>query len=506
MNIIIPCTGLGKRFLDAGYNEHKSLLLVDNNELVIHKILKMFDKSDNFIVIANQFNYDNLLNELNNAIIIKSVHESKGPVNAILAVKDRIEHYLKDEPVIVVYSDFYQTYDYDLFKEFVSKNNSDGCVISYTGYHPHFKVSDNKYASSELDSNNNIISIKEKYCSTEMENGFHSSGMYYFKSLDLMVHYFNKLIEKDININGEFYVSMVYNEMIRDGLKVTSFNDIHHFLQLGTPKDYEYFVNQKEKFDKLNNIVHNNNEITQVMLMAGRSERFIREGYDTPKPFLNVYNNKMHLFQNDFIHCKERIFITADDYEEYIESNKQDYVLIEKNKIGPAYSYLKGAESIKGEVVITSCDILANYLTEEFYSLKPNYDVIIFSTKNHNNANQNPYSYSWVEHSNNDVIKVSLKKPLTNIEISKQSLLIGSFYVKNNEIFIKHLKSFLQIEKPNNDEYFIDDFMNYLMLFGYNIGIAEVDGYYSFGTPVEYLESNYWLSYFTQEKDNGSRN
>ncbi len=507
MNIIIPCTGLGKRFISNGYSCHKSFLPVDNNDLVIDKVIKMFDPKDNFIIIANEFNYSELVNHFvrSNIHIILSYYEATGPVKSIINAKNKILDVLQDEGCIISYSDFYQTYDYLDFKEWIKNTNSDGCILSYTNYHPHFNVTNNKYASSKLDKDNNVLEIKEKHNFDSMEKSFHSSGMYYFKSFELIMKYFNILIDKNIHLNNEYYVSMVYNEMINDKLKITSYNKIHHFLQLGTPQDYEYFKSMEDKYLKLNSLYIKENNIRQIMLMAGRSERFINDGYDIPKPFLMVSDKKMHLIQDDYLNCYKRTYITADDYEEYVEKDIYDkYVFIEKNKIGPAYSYYKGAKHITGEVIITSCDVLANYFTKNFYDKIDESDVIIFATTNHKNSIENPNSYSWIKHDNEKVESVSLKKLLNNAKTDY--MLIGSFYVKNNETFIHHLNSFLSIEKQNNEEYFIDEFMNYLLLFGYKINTVLVDGYYSFGTPKEYKESNYFLTYFDKESETNDRN
>ena len=50
------------------------------------------------------------------------------------------------------------------------------------------------------------------------------------------------MIEKDIRVNGEFYVSPVYNEMIEDGKKIR-FKDVGVKMHgLGTPEDLEAFL------------------------------------------------------------------------------------------------------------------------------------------------------------------------------------------------------------------------------------------------------------------------
>jgi hypothetical protein len=55
------------------------------------------------------------------------------------------------------------------------------------------------------------------------------------------VKYAEQMIEKDIRVNGEFYVCPVFNEAILDGKKVKTFH-IEKMWGLGTPEDLRYFL------------------------------------------------------------------------------------------------------------------------------------------------------------------------------------------------------------------------------------------------------------------------
>ena len=54
-------------------------------------------------------------------------------------------------------------------------------------------------------------------------NEYCSNGTYYFKSGSMVKKYFQELIDLDINLKGEYYVSLVYNLIVRDGLNVGIF-------------------------------------------------------------------------------------------------------------------------------------------------------------------------------------------------------------------------------------------------------------------------------------------
>jgi bifunctional N-acetylglucosamine-1-phosphate-uridyltransferase/glucosamine-1-phosphate-acetyltransferase GlmU-like protein len=69
--------------------------------------------------------------------------------------------------------------------------------------------------------NGTVTEIKEKECYTDSPMNEHAStGTYYFKKGSYIKKYFDLTMEKNINYNGEYYVTLVYNLLIKDGLKV----------------------------------------------------------------------------------------------------------------------------------------------------------------------------------------------------------------------------------------------------------------------------------------------
>ena len=82
---------------------------------------------------------------------------------------------------------------------------------------------------------------------------FHSPGLYYFKSGKLLKKYCKKLIASNQSINGEFYMSLPFNFMVQDGLKVYCPPLAEYFCQWGTPKDleeYKEWMSLLEKIEK----------------------------------------------------------------------------------------------------------------------------------------------------------------------------------------------------------------------------------------------------------------
>lgn len=252
MQIIIPMSGLGTRFLEAGYTDPKPLIPVAGRP-IIEYIVRNFSGETNFLFICNQDHLDttSMRSVLNRIMpsgrIVGITSEKKGPVWAVAKVFDQIKD---DEPVIVNYCDFNWTWDYFDFKQTMANGNYAGGILCYIGFHPHL-LGPNLYASCKVDENNNLIEIREKYSWTanKMES-WQSSGTYYFKSGALLKKYYQQQIDQNVQLNGEFYASLTYNLLVRDHLAVHIYK-IDQFCQWGTPEDLQEFVYWLEYFQRL---------------------------------------------------------------------------------------------------------------------------------------------------------------------------------------------------------------------------------------------------------------
>ena len=160
------------------------------------------------------------------------------------------------------------------------------------------------------------IQEKQPFTDNRMEE-YASNGTYYFKSGKIMKKYFQRLMDLEMKVKNEYYVSMVYNLLVEDGLKVNIF-EIEKMVQWGTPYDLEiynrwsnYFSNiikkQPEFEDRL--------DITTVLPLAGRGSRFSKFGYKDPKPLIDVNGLPMIV---QAIKClpqsNNNVFICLDDH------------------------------------------------------------------------------------------------------------------------------------------------------------------------------------------------
>lgn len=234
--------GSGQRFINAGYKIIKPLIEVGGKP-IIEYVVNFFPEEEDFLFICNsrhllETNLREILLKLKyGSDIVEIDGHKKGPVSSVLAVLDKIKD---NEPVIFSYCDYNIFWDYSAFKKFAVTTSADGIVVSYTGFHPHL-VGSNFYAGVKTAENGKILEIKEKYCyHPDKLQGWHSCGMYYFKSGEIAKKYFTKHAAGKPHGNGEYYISTVYNDMIKEGLVCLNYQ-VKYFCQWGTPEDLQEY-------------------------------------------------------------------------------------------------------------------------------------------------------------------------------------------------------------------------------------------------------------------------
>jgi len=241
MKVLVPMAGLGERFVRAGYKDPKPLIKVGGKE-ILKRIVEMFPSHASFVFICNEKHVKEttileFLNSLGRKSDVVSIPcHKKGPVYTTSFAFDYIED---DEEIIVTYCDNPYLHD---FKDFITSTRSrglDGCILTHTGFHPH-SLNSTKMAFLKEECGR-VIEIKEKECYTDCHTDEHAStGTYFFARGKYVKKYFRQAINENLNHGGEHYVTLVYNLLIRDGLKV-GFYDTPFVSVFGTPEEIQNF-------------------------------------------------------------------------------------------------------------------------------------------------------------------------------------------------------------------------------------------------------------------------
>ena len=489
MKILIPMSGVGKRFKDSGYSEPKYLLNVFGKPVLRH-ILELFSEDDEIHLIMNKddFNNKEIIQAIKNVGLSKNINfhsienHKKGPGFALLSsgLLDT------DQEVFINYCDFANIWNWLNIKAYIKQNKPDGLLPAYKGIHIH-SIYGSNYAFIET-KNMSVTGIKEKEPFTDNPiEEYASTGGYYFASGKIAKKYINELFVKDILINGEAYISSAYDLMIKDGLNVNVIN-IDYFFQWGTPEDYEEFLYCMNEIDNLKNKKQINlSNFNLVIPAAGLGSRFSDKGYTTPKIFLNINGKKMiEIILNKFknqttTYILGNRHVIGELNEVFAESSNIRLSSVDSVTKGQSDSANLLIEEIENDlpIFIQSADcILGDIELDSVMSLDP--DLVVLTKQNYRRAITNPENYGWVLSENNIINKTRIKKKPDN---KNYSMVLGSFIFKNKKVYQKIYKELL---KKAPGELHIDYMIDIALHMGLKVIEQTSNNASVIGTPLEF--------------------
>ncbi len=518
MHIIIPMSGIGARFQAAGYKDPKPLIPVDGKPIIEH-VVNLFPGEKKFTFICNEEHLQTTaMREILQRIapsgtIVSIPPHKKGPVFATL----QVQHLIDDqEEVIVNYCDFGTYWDYQNFLHHTRSRGAAGAIPSYRGFHPHMLGTTNYAFIKDTDQWLEQIKEKEPFTNNRMQE-YASNGTYYFAHGSLVKKYFARAMERNLSINGEFYVSLVYNLLVEDGLPVSIY-EIEHMLQWGTPQDLREYQAWSDYFRALSEKITcgmtkggcgvEKNSVNLIPL-AGRGKRFSDEGYSLPKPLIPVSGKPMIVQAAAALpQAEKQIFVCLQEHldasplEQTLNETYSQASVIGINAVteGQACTCAIGLANIDQEspVTIGACDNSMLYDAQKYAALRsrPDVDAIIWTFKNHPSAKINPQMYGWVAtDANNKAISVSVKKPISDTPENDHAI-VGAFYFKKAAYFQAGLESLYKNNIRVNNEFYVDSLAGELIKFGLQVYVFKVDFYVCWGTPNDLRTFNYWQSFF----------
>jgi NDP-sugar pyrophosphorylase family protein len=505
-------SGSGERFRRAGYAIPKPLIEVGGKTIIEH-VVDMFPGEIDITFICNRdhledpsFRMRAILESCCPTCRIVAIAPHKlGPVNAVLLAKAGIAD---DQPVIVNYCDFSCFWDYDHFRRFIAETDCDGAITAYRGFHPHSRGSTFYAYMRETNGWASAIQEKQPFTDTPTQE-FASSGTYYFRSGALMKQAFSEVISRDINVNGEHYVSLAYIPLFERGARVAVY-DLQHFMQWGTPDDVREYCQHDRQFRSLLRQEFQGDAShagTLLLPMAGVGSRFTAEGYALPKPLIEVSGRPMAVAAARTLpKTPTQIFVMRRDLPKVAEISsamtdafpESLVIMLEELTEGQAVTCLKAMDGIDLDAPLTigTCDTGLLYEARCFEALlaDKDTDVVIWGFRGHDAARLNPQSYGWIEADGNDVKSVSVKVPL--IDPAHDPVVTGVFTFKRARDFKAAAERMIARDSRVNGEYYVDTCINDAIALGLRVRLFNVGAYLCWGTPDELRTYKYWQSCF----------
>lgn len=524
--VLIPMSGFGQRFKDAGYNVPKPLIPVEGKPMIAHVADMYKGSSITFVCNENHLAEPNyqmepaLVVAAPNANIIGIAEHKLGPGHALLAALPFLD---PDRPVLVSYCDFCCIWNYGDFLETCERESWDGCIPSYKGFHPHCLGSTN-YAYLKMQSSGSALveDIREKQPWTDNRmNEFASAGIYWFKSGKIFADALREQIARNIHLNGEFYISLTYKPMFEASKKVGVY-PLKTFFQWGTPEDLAEFEQASDAFRKLSASAAPwgkppapPHDASFLMPMAGLGERFSQAGYPLPKPLIQASGLAMGLQSvaaaPEYV-CGCALMRTdmqgGQFLAESFSSRSMHTVFCEKTS-GQAHSLMIAAQALLNNfpeaagkpVWIAPCDAAVVYDSKIAHELAKNYDFGIVASAPPASSLRKPASYGWISPSpQKDGSSISsdhlILKRAPEHGPKESSVITGAFFARSPEALITLCQDLLENGPVINGEHYADALPYAAQRLGMSCCALPAVAWHCFGTPDELNAFEYWQCAF----------
>jgi NDP-sugar pyrophosphorylase family protein len=507
MQVLIPMSGQGSRFRQAGYTLPKPLIPV-NQIPMIERLLRKIPQEwpCTFVIAQNHEGSElpGLLKKLRpNARIVPVQKNSEGP---LVAIEAALPHLDAKTPVLISYCDYGLKWDPWDFADFVKNTDCDTCVVSYRGFHSHY-LSSLMYAYSKMDQEF-IREIKEKGNFTDdREKEYASCGAYYFKKTSDLKLALDEQKKHDLKINGEFYTSLTVESLLRLRPETKArVYQIDAFFQWGTPGDLEDFEYWENTFRYWNQFMVNHSPLqcSQVLMpMAGKGTRF-NHLFTSPKPLIPIGETAMfRKALQSLPKASQVIFVALKDVADKMAIGENEKVVrIESTPAGQALTTELGLSSLDTDLdfIVTACDhsVVLNPAKWKQFIANPDCDAAIFTIKGYTGARRNPEAFSYVESGDGEfpnVRSISVKKPFSS-DARKDSLLVGSFWFKNEKVARLGIDELKKRGKLVHGELFLDSVFEVLISMGLKVKEFPLSGYVNWGDPDSLKESIYWYEIY----------
>jgi NDP-sugar pyrophosphorylase family protein len=510
MHIVVTLAGHSRRFRAAGYDLPKFLLPVAGAPM-IQRVVEMFGADDHFhfVINADQEAQHPELRPLlaslaaRTSVVIVTPHD-KGPVYSALQVSGIPD----DEPVIVTYCDFTVNWDYRQFRRHVEGHA--GGIPSFRGFHP-ASFGDTYYAYLRVDGDR-MLELREKASFTDDRTSEPAStGVYYFDRWGTFRAYGARRLERHAGDASEAYVSLLFNDMVADGLDVIV-HDVEHFICLGTPRDYQqhefwwrYFSEDQEDWQ-----AGTATNTVNLLPMAGRGSRFREYGYRLAKPLIPVQRDPMAIRALRSLPPADSwvFLLNQDDLRKHpIEPMLKRFapeavtLPVEKLTSGQAATCLLAKAHLPPDsgVMIASCDYEHRYDPAAWNAIldDPTIDGAIWTYRMRSLPMKAPTAFAWcrVRADGRTVEEVVEKRAISDTP-GEDPLAIGTFWYRRASDFVRGAETMIDRGITVNGEHYVGTSINGLIQEGLRFVIFEVVQWVPFGDPFELKMLEYWEDYF----------
>ena len=210
INVLIPMAGKSQYFPENEFPFPKPLIEI-GPKMIIERVVENLETAGNVVqfifVISSEdcrkFHLDSALKIITDerAHIVRLDRETRGSACSALMA---IDHIATDTPLLIANSD--QLFEAPIAELIRGFTTADAGIVSFDSVHP-------RWSYARLNEQGKVIETAEKRPISR-----HAiAGLYYFKRGQDFVDAAMKMIRKDENINGSYFIAPTLNQMILAG-------------------------------------------------------------------------------------------------------------------------------------------------------------------------------------------------------------------------------------------------------------------------------------------------
>lgn len=506
MRVLIPLAARNPYFPPEEFHFPMPLIEIDGIPIINLVVDNLSAISPNlefiFVTLADEcrtFSLDNIFRLVtqNRCQIVELKQQTTGSLCSCLMA---IDYFNDDKPLIITTAD--QIFDLDLSTVIDDFQNRhlDAATISFETVHP-------RWSYIQVDQDGNI----EEAATSKVISRYAIAGLLYFAQGKDYAMAAMKSIEQGAQVNGSYHNASTLNQLILKGMKLGHYqipNHLYHsFYSPQKIADYERLLQNRS----LNFLPRINSSfaleaiedrttpsslpVTIVIPMAGMGSRFAKQGYQKPKPFIDVLGTTMieQVMDNLTLPRARYILLARQEHMEKepgivsrLEQPGDVKILpVEKLTEGTACTVLLARQEIDLEapLLIANCDQLVDFQCSDFIQdcLDRGLDgsILVFR-----DAEMNPkWSFARTDEQG-IVLEVKEKVPISDLAT------VGIYFFSKGRYFITAALDMIVQNDRVNGEFYTCPVYNYAIANGQKIGVFKIssEAMHGLGTPED-LES-----------------
>ena len=232
-----------------------------------------------------------------------------------------------------------------------------------------------------------------------------------------------------------------------------------------------------------------------IMPMAGEGSRFLKEGWTTPKPLIELKGTPL------FIHAINSVtidgipmkfsFIVRQEHIDNYKIDQQIKAILPNANIFSVLKTTRGAvetclmaESVISEddgIIVMDCDL--EFRSEAYINgirqiLEKPMEKVDGGMLVSFESNLPKYSYAEID-KDNRVIRTAEKEVISN------HALCGAYFFSTGKGFLNAAHRLINEQNFSKPEFYVSLLYNYLLQNGETVLLAKIEQYFSYGTPEE---------------------